>query len=220
MTFVKKINISSEAKSMGVDFYVPFLVILIGILYTCFSPDLINLQYIARIIEFVVCPIAAWWSIYLFLEHSGEKDKETDLSAKSPASALSYGLIRVTAFFLIFLAALYVLFFTITLRYPYPYISLLNLSVIYVPQAILYCYLGFFLTVLSRNITIPLFILLAYIAFKYWTKGDSIIPLYNIMSFNIDMQLYPRIIYLAIKNIVLALVLAAAGHFILSRRKN
>lgn len=220
MTFVKKINMSSEAKSMGVDFYVPFLVILIAILYTCFSPDLINLQYITRIIEFVVCPIAAWWSVYLFLEHSGEKDKETNISPNYTISSLSYGLIRVTAFFLIFLVALYVLFFTITLRYPYPYISLLNLSVIYVPQALLYCYLGFFLTVLSRNITIPLFILLAYIAFKYWTKGDSIIPLYNIMSFNIDMQLYPRIIYLAIKNIVLALVLAAAGHLILSRRKN
>lgn len=220
MTFVKKINMSSEAKSMGVDFYVPFLVILIAILYTCFSPDLINLQYITRIIEFVVCPIAAWWSVYLFLEHPREKDKETNLSSNYTTSTLSYGIIRVTAFFLIFLVALYVLFFAITLRYPYPYISLFNLSVIYVPQAILYCYLGFFLMVLSRNITIPLFILLAYIAFKYWTKGDSIFPLYNIMSFNIDMQLYPRIIYLAIKNIVLALVLAAAGHFILFRRKN
>ena len=56
MAFVKKINISSEAKSMGIDFYVPFLIILIAILYTCFSPDLESLQYISRIIEFVVCP--------------------------------------------------------------------------------------------------------------------------------------------------------------------
>ena len=165
MTFVKKINISSEAKLMGMDFYVPFLVILIAIFYTCFSPDLVNLQYISRIIEFVVCPIAAWWSVYLFSERPAEKDKETNLNSKYATSALSYGLIRVTAFFLIFLAALYVLFFTITLRYPYPYISLLNLSVIYVPQTIVYCYLGFFLMVLSRNITIPLFILLAYVAF-------------------------------------------------------
>lgn len=219
MNFVKKLNISSEAKLMGVDFYVPFLVILIAIVYTCFSPDLINLQYISRIIEFVVCPIAAWWSVYLFSERSGEKDKETNRSSNSPKSTLSYGLIRVTAFFLIFLAAFYVLLITITLRYPYPYISLLNLSVIYVPQTVLYCYSGFFLMVLSRNITIPLFILLAYIAFKYWTMGDSIIPLYNIMSFNIDMQLYPRIIYLAIKNIAFGLVLAAIGHFLLDRRK-
>ncbi|MEM4992523.1 hypothetical protein WKH56_08280 [Priestia sp. SB1] len=219
MTFVKKINISSEAKLMGMDFYVPFLVILIAILYTCFSPDLVNLQYISRIIEFVVCPIAAWWPVYLFSERSVEKDKETNLNSKYATSALSYGLIRVTAFFLIFLAALYVLFFTITLRYPYPYISLLNLSVIYVPQTIVYCYLGFFLMVLSRNITVPLFILLAYVAFKYWTMGDNIIPLYNIMSFNIDMQLYPRIIVLAIKNAVVGLALASIGHFILYRRK-
>jgi len=220
-TLLKKLNISSEAKLMGMDFYVPFLVILIAILYTCFSPDLINLQYITRIIEFVVCPIAAWWSVYLLVEHAKEKGKgkETNLSSNYATSNLSYGLIRVTAFFIIFLAALYTLFFAITLSYPYPYISLFNLSVIYVPQTILYCYLGFFLMTISRNITIPLFILLAYVAFKYWTMGDSIIPLYNVMSFNIDMQLYPRIIVLAIKNIAIALILAIIGHFVLAKRK-
>lgn len=217
MAFVKKINISSEAKSMGIDFYVPFLIILIAILYTCFSPDLESLQYISRIIEFVVCPIAAWWSVYLFLDHSGDKDKTAELTPNSSRPILSYGLIRVTSFFLIFLAAFFVLLLVITLRYPYPYISLFNLTIIYVPQTVLYCYLGFFLMVLSRNIVIPLLILLTYIAVKYWTTGE--IPLYNVMSFSIDMQLYPRIIPLAVKNIALALALAIAGHFILVRRK-
>jgi len=46
------------------------------------------------------------------------------------------------------------LLISITLRYPYPYISLFNLTIIYVPQTVLYCYLGFFLMVLSRNIAI------------------------------------------------------------------
>src|ERR671926_387053 len=117
MAFVKKINISSEAKSMGIDFYVPFLIILIAILYTCFSPDLESLQYISRIIEFVVCPIAAWWSVYLFLNHSVDKDKTAELTPNSSPSILSYGLIRVTSFFLIFLAAFFVLLISITLRY-------------------------------------------------------------------------------------------------------
>ncbi|WJD83253.1 hypothetical protein [Priestia megaterium] len=218
MAFVKKINISSEAKSMGIDFYVPFLIILIAILYTCFSPDLESLQYISRIIEFVVCPIAAWWSVYLFLDHSSnKKDKTAELRPNSSTPILSYGLIRVTSFFLIFLAAFFVLLISITLRYPYPYISLFNLTIIYLPQTVLYCYLGFFLMVLSRNIAIPLFILLTYIAVKYWTTRD--IPVYNVMSFSIDMQLYPRIILLAVKNIALALALAIAGHFILVRQK-
>ncbi|WP_260509012.1 hypothetical protein [Priestia aryabhattai] len=217
MAFVKKINISSEAKSMGIDFYVPFLIILIAILYTCFSPDLESLQYISRIIEFVVCPIAAWWSVYLFSDQSVDKDKTAELTPNSSPSILSYGLIRVTSFFLIFLAAFFVLLISITLRYPYPYISLFNLTIIYVPQTVLYCYLGFLIMVLSRNIAIPLFILLTYIAIKYWTTRD--IPIYNVMSFSIDMQLYPRIILLAVKNIVLALALAVAGHFVLVRRK-
>ena len=199
MAFVKKINISSEAKLMGMDFYVPFL------------------QYISRIIEFVVCPIAAWWSVYLFLDHSVDKDKTAELTPNSSPSILSYGLIRVTSFFLIFLAAFFVLLISITLRYPYPYISVFNLTIIYVPQTVLYCYLGFFLMVLSRNIVIPLFILLTYIVVKYWTTRD--IPVYNVMSFSIDMQLYPRIILLAVKNIALALALAIGGHFILVRRK-
>lgn len=217
MAFVKKINISSEAKSMGIDFYVPFLIILIAILYTCFSPDLESLQYISRIIEFVVCPMAAWWSVYLFLNNSVDKDKTAELTPNSSPSILSYGLIRVTSFFLIFLAAFFILLISITLRYPYPYISLFNLTIIYAPQTVLYCYLGFFLMVLSRNIAIPLFSLLTYIAVKYWSTRD--IPIYNVMSFSIDMQLYPRIILLAVKNISLALALAVAGHFILVRRK-
>ncbi|KRE01496.1 hypothetical protein ASE46_09330 [Bacillus sp. Root239] len=209
----KKINISSEAKLMGMDSYVPFLVILIAIIYTCFSPDLESLQYISRIIEFVVCPIAAWWSVYLFLDYSGDKDKTAELTPNSLTPILSYGLIRVTSFFLVFLTAFFVLLISITLRYPYPYISLFNLTIIYVPQTVLYCYLGFFLMVLSRNIVIPLFILLTYIVVKYWTTRD--IPVYNVMSFSIDMQLYPRIILLAVKNSALALALAIGGHFIL-----
>ncbi len=216
-TFFKKLNISSQAKLMGADFYVPFLVILIAILYTCFSPNLESLQYISRIIEFVVCPIAAWWSVYLFLNHSGDKDKTSELTSNSSTPILSYGLIRATSFFLIFLAAFFVLLIAITLRYPYPYISLFNLTIIYFPQTVFYCYLGFFLMVLSRNISIPLLIVLAYITVKYWTMED--IPLYNVMSFSKDMQLYPRIILLAIKNISLALVLAITGHFVLIRRK-
>lgn len=215
MSSIKKVDTSFEIKSMGIDFYVPFLVILIAILYTCFSPSLDIIQYTSKILEFVVCPIAAWWSMYLFLDYY--EDRASELLFSYPVSTLFHGIIRVTVFFLLFLVAFFILLLVITFKYPY--VSLVNLAVLYIPQTVLYCYLGFFLMVLSRNITVPLLILVAYVAMKYWTMGDRLFPLYNVMSFSIDMQLYPRIIYLAIKNVALALVLAVIGHFILARRK-
>ncbi|QJX80291.1 hypothetical protein [Priestia megaterium] len=215
MNSFKKLNLSFEIKSMEANFYIPFLAIFIGILYTCFSPNVDIIQYTSRILEFIVCPVAAWWSMELFLDYYEDKTAETLFSY--PLSTLYHGIMRVTAFFIMYLAAFLILLLIITLKYPY--VSFFNLVVLYVPQAVLYCYLGFFLMVLSRNITVPILILLAYVAMKYWTMGDRLFPLYNVMSFSVDMQLYPRIILLAIKNIALAFVLATMGHFILSRRK-
>ena len=72
---------------------------------------------------------------------------------------------------------------------------------------------------LSRNIIFPLLILVAYIGMKYWTMGGSMFPLYNVMSFSVDMKVSGELITLSIKNIIIGLVLAFIGHLILSKRK-
>ncbi len=200
---------------MGVSYYAPFVAILLGIIYVTFSssPDVI--RYTSIIVEFVVCPFSAWWSMYLFYDYY--EDQASEVLFSYPLSSFFHGIIRVTSFFIVFLIAFFIFLVTITIKHPD--ISLIDLSILYVPQTILYCYLGFTLMALSRNIIFPLLILVAYIGMKYWTMGGSMFPLYNVMSFSVDMKVSGELITLSIKNIIIGLVLAIGGHLIMSKRK-
>ncbi|GAB1763163.1 hypothetical protein [Priestia aryabhattai] len=215
MASIKRLDLPFEIKSMGVSYYEPFVAILLGIIYVTFSssPDVI--RYTSIIVEFVVCPFAAWWSMYLFYDYY--EDQASEVLFSYPLSSFFHGIIRVTSFFIVFLIAFFIFLVTITIKHPD--ISLIDLSILYVPQTILYCYLGFTLMALSRNIIFPLLILVAYIGMKYWTMGGSMFPLYNVMSFSVDMKVSGELITLSIKNIIIGLVLAFIGHLILSKRK-
>lgn len=200
---------------MGVSYYVPFVAVLLGIMYVTFSssPDVI--RYTSIIVEFVVCPFAAWWSMYLFYDYY--EDQASEVLFSYPLSSFFHGIIRVTSFFIVFLVAFFIFLVTITIKHPD--ISLMDLSILYVPQTILYCYLGFTLMVLSRNIIFPLLILVAYIGMKYWTMGGKLFPIYNVMSFSVDMKISDELITLSIKNIIIGIILAIVGHLIVSKRK-
>jgi len=212
---VKRLDLPFEIKSMGVSYYVPFVAVLLGIMYVTFSssPDVI--RYTSIIVEFVVCPFAAWWSMYLFYDYY--EDQASEVLFSYPLSSFFHGIIRVTSFFIVFLVAFFIFLVTITIKHPD--ISLMDLSILYVPQTILYCYLGFTLMVLSRNIIFPLLILVAYIGMKYWTMGGKLFPIYNVMSFSVDMKISDELITLSIKNIIIGIILAIIGHLILSKRK-
>ncbi len=200
---------------MGVSYYAPFVAVLLGIIYVTFSssPDVI--RYTSIIVEFVVCPFAAWWSMYLFYDYY--EDQASEVLFSYPLSSFFHGIIRVTSFFIVFLVAFFIFLVTITIKHPD--ISLIDLSILYVPQTILYCYLGFTLMALSRNIILPLLILVAYIGMKYWTMGGKMFPIYNVMSFSVDMKVSGELITLSIKNIIIGIVFAIGGHLIMSKRK-
>jgi len=212
---IKRLDLPFEIKSMGVSYYEPFVAILLGIIYVTFSssPDVI--RYTSIIVEFVVCPFAAWWSMYLFYDYY--EDQASEVLFSYPLSSFFHGIIRVTSFFIVFLIAFFIFLVTITIKHPD--ISLIDLSILYVPQTILYCYLGFTLMALSRNIIFPLLILVAYIGMKYWTMGGKMFPIYNVMSFSVDMKISGELITLSIKNIIIGIVFALIGHLIMSKRK-
>jgi hypothetical protein len=73
--------------------------------------------------------------------------------------------------------------------------------------------------VLSRNIIFPLLILVAYTAMKYWTMGGSMFPLYNVMSFSVDMKVSDEITGLSMQNTIIGVIFAIVGHVIISKRK-
>jgi hypothetical protein len=211
----KKLDLQFEIKSMGVSYYAPLLVILLGIIYVSFSSSVDVIRHTSNLIEFVICPFAAWWSMYLFFDYY--EDRASEVLFSYPLSSFFHGIIRVTSFFIFFLIGFFILLVTITLRYPD--ISIMDISIIYIPQTILYSYLGFTLMVLSRNIIFPLLLIVGYIAMKYWTMESNLFPVYNVMSFSFDMEVSSKITSLSIQNIVIGIILATIGHVILSKRK-
>ncbi|WP_394530754.1 hypothetical protein [Priestia aryabhattai] len=148
---IKRLDLPFEIKSMGVSYYAPFVAVLLGMMYVTFSssPDVI--RYTSIIVEFVVCPFAAWWSMYLFYDYY--EDQASEVLFSYPLSSFFHGIIRVTSFFIVFLVAFFIFLVTITIKHPD--ISLIDLSILYVPQTILYCYLGFTLMTLSRTSFFP-----------------------------------------------------------------
>ncbi|MBZ5482578.1 hypothetical protein V7113_23555 [Priestia megaterium] len=215
MNSVKRLDLPFEIKSMGVSYYAPFVAVLLGIMYVTFSSSADVIQYTSIILEFVACPFAAWWSMYLFYDYY--EDRASEVLFSYPLSSFFHGIIRVTSFFIVFFVIFFIFLVTITIKHPD--ISLMDLSILYVPQTILYCYLGFTLMVLSRNIIFPLLILVAYIGMKYWTMGGNMFPVYNVMSFSVDMKISDELITLSIQNIIIGIILAFIGHLILSKRK-
>ncbi|PFU64032.1 hypothetical protein COK90_08740 [Priestia megaterium] len=215
MTSLRKLDLPFEIKSMGASYYAPFVAILLGIIYVSFSSSADVVRYTSNIVEFVACPFAGWWSMYLFYDYY--EDRASEVLFSYPLSPFFHGIMRVTSFFIMFLVAFFILLITITIKHPE--ISLWDLSILYIPQAILYSYLGFTLMVLSRNIIFPLLILVAYTAMKYWTMGGSMFPLYNVMSFSVDMKVSDEITGLSMQNTIIGVIFAIVGHVIISKRK-
>ncbi|WP_455920187.1 hypothetical protein [Priestia megaterium] len=194
MASVKRLDLPFEIRSMGVSYYAPFVAILLGIIYVCVSssPDVI--RYTSNILEFIACPFAAWWSMYLFYDYY--EDRASEVLFSYPLSSFFDGIIRVTSFFIVFLVAFFIFLATITIKHP-------DIS----------------LMVLSRNIIFPLLILVAYIGMRYWTMGGKMFPIYNVMSFSINMKISGELITLSIKNIIIGIIIAIIGHLIMSKRK-
>ncbi|MGK9185544.1 hypothetical protein KXS12_25325 [Priestia filamentosa] len=211
----QKLDFSFEIKSMGISYYAPLLVILLSIIYVFFSSGLDAIEHISHLLEFVVCPFAAWWSIYLFFDYY--EDRASEVLFSYPLSSFFHGILRVTSFFILFLIGFFILLLTITLKNPS--VSLMDISINYIPQAMLYSYLGFTLMIVSRNIIFPLLLIIGYIAMKYFTMGGSLFPIYNVMSFSLDMSLSSKIVGLCLQNIVISIFLAIIGHITLLKRK-
>ncbi|MFP7416772.1 hypothetical protein SFC65_24720 [Priestia filamentosa] len=215
MVTVQKLDLKFEMKSMGFSFYAPPILLLLSIVYVMFSSSVDAIHHTASLLEFVICPFSAWWSIYLFLDYY--EDMASEVLFSYPLSTFFHGIMRITSLLIFFLMGLLLLLFCITLKHPS--ISLGDISILYLPQAILYSYVGFTLMILSRNIIFPLLIIAGYLAIKYFTMGGNLFPVYNVMSFAIDMKLSSEFIRLGVQNLAIGIVFAVIGHVILSKRR-
>ncbi|MDL4839493.1 hypothetical protein [Aquibacillus rhizosphaerae] len=213
MIDVKKINVMFEIKSMGISFYLPIAVLLYLLVlnYTGSGPDFI--RRLSLFIEFIVCPLAAWWSIYLLLDYYEEGLEK--LLFSYPVSVLFHGLIRVLLFLFIYLIGVLLVLFAISLTHNT--MGLKSQLLQYYPQCLLYAAVGFFLMVATRNIIVPLLSITGYVAVKFFTSGSQLFPIYNIMAF--DFVHSPQyLLEKALQNLLLAILFFLLGHVFLVKR--
>ena len=210
---IRKINVPFEIKSMGISFYLPIvgLIFLLFFNYTDSGPDFV--RKLSLFIEFIICPMAAWWCSYLFLDYYEENLEE--LLFTYPVSMLFHGLLRVFTFLLLYLLGFFLVMIPISLTHE---TMLFKTQVIlYFPQCILYAAIGFVLIVAFRNIMVPILSIIGYIAVKYFTGGSELFPIYNIMAFEFNnAALYVSDKFLP--NILFAILFFVLGHVILFKR--
>lgn len=216
MNIVKRLHLPFDSRLMGISFYLPFLLMALTVMYTYVSSGPDHIMNVAHLLEFLVCPCASLWSVYLFISYY--EDEAAELFFTYPLPMMAHGLLRVGAFFILYATALGISIglLSVTLKE----VSLFQLLLLMIPQALVYSALGFVLMIGSRHPSFPLSIIGAYMAIKFFTKGSMIFPLYNIMSFSVDLQASPHIKMLAIKNTLIAGVLFGIGQSILGKRKH
>ena len=213
MMEIRKINVPFEIKSMGISFYLPIvgLIFLLFFNYTDSGPDFV--RKLSLFIEFIICPMAAWWCSYLFLDYY-EEDLE-EILFTYPVSMLFHGILRVFVFLSLYLLGFFIVMIAISLTHE---TMLLKTQVIqYFPQCILYAAIGFFLMIAFGNIIVPILSITGYSAAKYFTGGSELFPIYNIMAFEFD-NASQYLLDKFIPNILLALLLFGLGHVILLKR--
>lgn len=213
MNKLKKLDILFEVKSMGISFFVPVLSVLflIFLSYTELGPEIT--RKLSLFIEFIICPLAAWWCIYLFIDYYEENMEEVLFTY--PVSFFFHGVLRSIIFLILYILLLILGMIPISLRHELVQFSTQVFQ--YIPQCILYGAVGFCLTVMTRTIVFPILCIVGYAAGKYFTGGSNLFPIYNIMFFDIESSRH-LIVEKAITNIGLALLFFFIGHIILRKR--
>ncbi|MDQ0232715.1 hypothetical protein [Metabacillus malikii] len=215
MKSIRKIDIPFELKTMGLSAVLPIIafLILVFLNYTDQGPEITRMLSI--LIEFVICPLAAWWCIYLFIDYY--EDNMEEVLFTYPVSALYHGVLRSLIFLTCFLVIFTVCLILISQKHEEILFSMQVLQ--YLPQCLLYGAIGFSLMVVTKNIVIPILCIVGYVAGKYFTGGSKLFPVYNIMFYEIESS-YQLVIEKALINIGLACLFFLVGHWLLAKGKH
>ncbi|PRT15851.1 hypothetical protein [Bacillus wiedmannii] len=201
----KKINLSFEIKSMGATFYFSFLG-FITIAYTLYNFTDDQLEFtLFSLLEFVVSPLACWWTIFLFYDYFEGNAEELIFSY--PLTIYQHGLFRLIVFGVLYLIPFGICLLIISYLHKYPF---LNMVIQYFSISIFLISLGFFLTVLFRSVITSLILIIVYVTIEFLTQGE--IYIYHAMLFNKESIPLENILTKSILNTILAILLFFISH--------
>lgn len=211
----KRLNLQFEINSMGISFYIPIVVVIIlsfYILMTIQNADW--LRQVALTFEFLLCPFATWWVLYLYYEFFEQNNEEILISY--PVSAFYYGLFRSFLFFLCYFFLIALLLFIIV-RISSHHLNLFFLIIRFGVQSFFYTAFGFCLMIAIRNIMAPILALIVYLSVNFFIGGDAI-PLYQSIIFEPLDVLDGEIRGKLFTNLCLGVLFLLLGQIVLKKR--
>lgn len=211
---LKKLNLLIEIKSMKGAFYLPVLVSIAFSFHILFVEQLDIYQF--WLLEFMIIPLAGWWTVFLFYEYFEEGNAE--LLFSYPVCNMYHGLVRVLSFLVLYILLLLITLLVLNAKADGT--TFLSLSTQYVPGAIFFSGLAFMLVILTRNIMVPLIFIGFYVAGEYFLSSSNFVfPWYHAMFFN-DGPLHFEEVYIkSISTIFISIAFFALGQSVLGRGK-
>lgn len=172
-----KLHLIFDWKVMGVNAYIPFIVVVLLIGYGSLRRD--ALTHIIPALELTFPVFAAWWSIFLFQDVLEEPGGETLFSL--PVKRWKLGVVRVGIFFGIYIFLMFLMLFIIDQWCVVD--LLLPLALQLGAEAYFFAGLGFLAMSVTLNTGWSLVVIIAYTSTQILTRG-ALLPLINVFLFN------------------------------------
>lgn len=208
---MSNLHISFDIKSMRGIFWIPFVVMMLCLLYFIYltSDQTLDVLLALPVFEFIVVPLSSWWIIYLFYDYYENHALEVLLSY--PVSEAGHGFFRILLFtFLYTIVTLFLMGYLVL----FSDASLLLLLLQYVPQYFFFAGLSFLCMTLFQNIGVTLTVIAFYTATEFLT-GGHLIPWYHVFFFNEDLLTSSQIVNKSVFTLALGLILIKLGGYFL-----
>lgn len=196
--------IKIEMKLMGINFYIPLLIYVGGLLYS-----ITNSTKAISMIELVIVPLSCWWTIWLFYDYlclGGRK-----LLTTYPAFHWKY-MLRKLRFFLIVYVVM-IISLIVSIVEPQHYI---NLLLQFIPQVFFFSAISLFCMAIFRNVELVVSAIVFFIISQVMGIGE-ILMVYNPFFFNDDILPIVQVISKSIKNLFYGFLLYWISIFILEK---
>lgn len=202
---------------MGASFYIPIILMILGIVYTLvfqqkFGEANVLIKQGFGMFSF---PFITIWILYLFEDLLDSDGKETLLAL--PYKNIQYGFLRVLKFTLVYVITFYLFYLSTAFLFKERVYFQLQDSYLPVASILFYSALSFLIITLVKKILIAFLIIALHSSFLYGTRGGVSAYIYPLQWFHPNPYYSPRLVALVL--LFSAIILYVLGQYLFSKRE-
>lgn len=205
-----KLDIKFEWNAMGVNSYIPFIVMFLLFGYAKYKGE--ALSETIPVFELIIPIFSAWWSIFSLQNVLEEEGSETIFSY--PIERWKLGIFRVIIFFVLYISIMSLFLWLIDqwvigdLFFP----LLIQLGT----QSFFFTGFGFLAMVLTKNTGWSQTILVIYFSTQLFTRG-SLFPTTNVFLFNEKLLPIGELLRVSLSTIIMGIILWSLAQYYFSK---